>query len=76
MRFTVTSGVGVNEVVHLSESARTALEQVLALLGRTRNGVRILDEGGSHRTPAELCLLAAREVAMLPDDEAELPTAS
>ena len=75
MRFTVTSRVGVNEVVYLSESARTALEQVLVLLGRTRNDVRIFDEGGSHRTPTELCLLAAREVAMLPD-EADLPPAS
>jgi hypothetical protein len=69
MKFTVTSRVGVNEVVARSESARAALEQVLVLLGRKRNHVRIFDEDGSHRTPAELCLLAAREVAMLPDDE-------
>jgi hypothetical protein len=69
MRFTVISRVGVTEVADRSESARAALEQVLALLGRKRNDVRIFDEDGSHRTPAELCLLAAREVAMLPDDE-------
>jgi hypothetical protein len=69
MRFTVTSGVGVTEVVDRPESARAALEHVLVLLGRERNDVRIFDEDGSHPTPAELCLPAAREVAMLPDDE-------
>jgi hypothetical protein len=69
MKFTVTSGVGVTEVVDLPESVRAALEQVLVLLGRKRNDVRIFDEDGWHRTPAELCLLAAREVAILPDDE-------
>ena len=68
MKFTVTSRVGVNEVVARSESARAALEQVLVLLGRKRNDIRIFDEDGSRRTPAELCLLAAREVAMLPDE--------
>jgi hypothetical protein len=61
MKFTVTSKVGVNEVVDRSNSARAALEQVLAILGRKRNNVRIFDEDGSRRTPAELCLLAARE---------------
>jgi hypothetical protein len=60
MKFTVTSGAGFTEVVDRSESARATLELVLALLGRKR---------GSHRTPAELCLLAAREVATLPNDE-------
>jgi hypothetical protein len=69
MKFTVTSRVGGSEVVDRPESARAALEQVLVLLGRKRNNVHIFDEDGSHRTPAELCLLAAREVAMLPDDE-------
>jgi hypothetical protein len=69
MRFTVTSRVGVTEVADRSESARAALEQVLVLLGRKRNDVRIFDEDGSQRTPAELCLLAAREATMLPDDE-------
>jgi hypothetical protein len=76
MRFTVTSRIGGAEVVDRPESARAALEQVLMLLGRRRNGVRIFDEDGSHRTPAELCLLAAREIAMLPDDEADLPNPS
>jgi hypothetical protein len=52
-----------------SESARAALEQVLVLLGRKRNNVHIFDEKGQRRTPGELCLLAAREVTMLPDDE-------
>jgi hypothetical protein len=66
MKFTVTSGAGVTD---RSESARAALELVLALLGRKRNDIRIFDEYGSHRTPAELCLLAAREVATLPDDD-------
>jgi hypothetical protein len=41
---------------------------VLALLGRTRTDVRIFDEDDRRRTPAELCLLAAQEVAMLPDE--------
>jgi hypothetical protein len=45
------------------------LEQVLVLLGRKRNNVHIFDEKGQRRTPAELCLLAAREVTMLTDDE-------
>ena len=54
MKFTVTSKVGVNEVVDRSNSARAALEQVLVLLGRKRNDVRIFDEDGSRRTPAEL----------------------
>ena len=69
MKFTVTSRVGVTEVVDRHESARAALEQVLALLGRKRNDVRIFDDFGLRRTSAELCLLAAREVTMLPDDE-------
>ena len=68
MRFTVTSGVGVTEVVDRPESARPALEPFLMLLGRKRNDVRIFDEDGWRRTPAELCLLAAQEVAMLPDE--------
>ena len=33
MKFTVTSGAGVTEVVDRPESARAALEHVLALLG-------------------------------------------
>jgi hypothetical protein len=69
VKFTVTSKVGVTEVVDRSESAWAALEQVLVLLGRKRNNVHIFDEKGRRRTPAELCLLAAREVTMLPDDE-------
>ena len=69
MKFTVTSRVGVTEVVDRPESARAALEQVLVLLGRKRNNVHIFDEKGQRRTAADLCLLAAREVAMLPDDE-------
>ena len=68
VKFTVTSGAGVTEVVDRPASARTALELVLALLGRKRNDVRIFDEDGWRRTPAELCLLAAQEVAMLPDE--------
>jgi hypothetical protein len=68
MKFTVTSRVGVTEVVDRPASAWTALELVLALLGRKRNNVRIFDEDGSRRSPAELCLLAAQEVAMLPDE--------
>jgi hypothetical protein len=68
MKFTVTSGVGRHEVVNRPESARDALEQVLALLARRRNDVRIFDEDGWRRTPADLCLLAAQEVAMLPDE--------
>ena len=68
MKFTVTSGAGITEVVDRPASARMALELVLALLGRKRNNVRIFDEDGRRRTPAELCLLAAREVAMLPDE--------
>ena len=68
MKFTVTSRVGVTEVVDRPESARAALEQVLMLLGRKRKNVHIFDEKGQRQTPAELCLLAAREVTMLPDD--------
>jgi hypothetical protein len=68
MKFTVTCGIGATEVVDRSESARAALERVLALLARKRNDVRIFDEDGWRRTPAELCLLAAQEVAMLPDE--------
>ena len=67
MKFTVTSRVGVTEVVDRPGSAWTALEQVLVLLGRKRN-IHIFDEKGQRRTPAELCLLAAQEVAMLPDE--------
>jgi hypothetical protein len=68
MRFTVTSGAGVTEVVDRLESARAALEHVLVLLGRKRNDVRIFDEDGWRRTLADLCRLAAQEVAMLPDE--------
>jgi hypothetical protein len=68
MKFTVTSGFGVTEVVDRPESARAALERVLGLLARKRSDIRIFDEDGWRRTPAELCLLAAQEVAMLPDE--------
>jgi len=68
MKFTVTSGVGVTEVIDHPASARAALELVLALLGRTRIDVRIFDEDGPGRSPADLCRLAANEVAMLPDE--------
>jgi hypothetical protein len=68
MKFTVTSGAGFTKVVDRHASARAALEEVLALLARKRNDVRIYDEDGSRRTPAELCLQAAQEVAMLPDE--------
>jgi hypothetical protein len=68
MKFTLTSRIGVTEVVDRPESARAAFEQVLVLLGRKRRNVQIIDENGRCRTPAELCLLAAREVAMQPDD--------
>jgi hypothetical protein len=68
MRFTVTSRDGGTEFVDRPEGARAAFERVLVLLGRKRNDVRIFDEDGWRRTPAELCLLAAQEVAMLPDE--------
>ena len=68
MKFTVTSGAGVTEVVDRLESAKAALEHVLVLLGRKRNDVRIFDEDGRRRSPADLCRLAADEVAMLPDE--------
>ena len=68
MKFTVTSGTGVTKVVDRPASARTALELVLALLGRKRNDIRIFDEEGRRRTPADLCRLAADEVGMLPDE--------
>ena len=67
MKFTVTSGAGVTEVVDRPASASAALEQVLALLGRKRNDVRVFDEDGRRRTLADLCRLAAQEVAMLHD---------
>jgi hypothetical protein len=68
MKFTVTSGAGVTEVVDRPASARAALEQVLVLLGRKRNDVCVFNEDGRRRTPADLCRLAAQEVAMLHDD--------
>jgi hypothetical protein len=68
MKFTVTSWAGLTEVVDRPESATAALERVLMLLGLKRNDVRIFDEIGWRRTPADLCRLAAREVAMLPDE--------
>jgi hypothetical protein len=68
MKFTVTSGAGVTEVVDRPASARAALELVLALLGPKRNDVCVFDEDGRRRTPADLCRLAAQEVAMLHDD--------
>jgi hypothetical protein len=68
MKFTVTSGAGVTEVTDHPTSARAALELVLALLGRTRTDVRIFDEDGRRRNAADLCRLAADEVATLPDE--------
>jgi hypothetical protein len=68
MKFTVTSGEGAAKVVDRPANARTALELVLALLGRQRRDIRIFDEDGRRRTPADLCRLAADEVAMLPDE--------
>jgi hypothetical protein len=44
MKFTVTSGAGVTEIVDRPESAKAALEHILGLLGRKRNDVRISDE--------------------------------
>ena len=55
MKLTVTSGAGVTEVVDRHASARAAPEQVLALLGRKQNDVRIFDEDGRRRSPADLC---------------------
>jgi hypothetical protein len=69
MRFTVTCGVGVSEVVDRPERARAALEHVIVLVGRKRNDVRIFDGGDWRRTPADLCRRAAQEVAMLPDHQ-------
>ena len=69
MKFTVTSGAGVTEVADRPESAKAALKRVLVLLGRKRNDVRIFDEDGWRRTQADLCRLAAREVAVLLPDE-------
>ena len=51
MKFTVTSMVGVTEVVDRPESARAALEQVLVLLGRKRNNVHILMRGAGVQPP-------------------------
>ena len=68
MKFTVTSGAGVNEVIGRPTSARAALELVLALLGRTRTDFRIFDEDGRRRSPADLCRLAADEVTVLPEE--------
>ena len=68
MKFIVSSGAGVTEVVDRPESAKAALEHVLVLLGRKRTPVRIFDEDGRRRSPADLCRLAADEVAMLPDE--------
>ena len=67
-KFIVTSGAGVTEVIDRPASARAALELVLALLGRTLTDVRIFDEDGRRRSPADLCRLAADEVATLPDE--------
>jgi hypothetical protein len=71
MKFTVISGAGITEIIDRPASARTALELVLTLLGRKRKDVLIFDEDGWRRTPADLCRLAAKEVAkevaMLPD---------
>jgi hypothetical protein len=44
MKFTVTSGAGVTEVVDRHPSAKAALEHVLVLLGHKRSDVRIFDE--------------------------------
>ena len=52
MKFTVTSGAGVTEVIDRPASARAALELVLALLGRRRTEVRIFDEDGRRQSPA------------------------
>jgi hypothetical protein len=68
MRFTLTSGVDVAEVVDRPESARAALKQVLALLARKRNDVHIFDEDGRRLSPADLCRPAVQEVAMLFDE--------
>ncbi|MBV8898395.1 MAG: hypothetical protein JO051_17895 [Acidobacteriaceae bacterium] len=64
MKFTVASGTGIDRPA----AAKTALELVLTLLGRPGNDIRIFDERGRRRTPADLCRLAADEVAMLPDE--------
>ena len=76
MKFTVTSGASITDVVDRHPSAKAALEHVLVLPGHKRSDVRILDEDGWRRTPADLCRLAAQEVAKLPmnQDGASEPT--
>jgi hypothetical protein len=74
MRFTVTCGVGVSEVVDRPERARAALEHVIVLVGRKRNDVRIFDEDGWRRTPADVCRLAARKLQCCPIIKTELLT--
>jgi hypothetical protein len=68
MKFTVTSGAGFTKAVDRHASARAALERVLALLARKRDDVRIYDEDGSRRTPAELCCSQLKRLQCCPDE--------
>jgi hypothetical protein len=61
MRFVITSGTGIREIVEQRKDARSAHQHVLRLLSFKRPGVRIFDADGQSVGPEKLRRLADAE---------------
>jgi hypothetical protein len=61
MRFVITSGTGIREIVDERPDARSAHEHVLSLISHKRPCVRIFDPDGNHVSVEKLRDLARRE---------------
>jgi hypothetical protein len=61
VRFVITSGSGVREVVDQRKDAKSALDCVLTLVKRHRPNVRVFDEDGKLRSLNDLHRIAAEE---------------
>ena len=61
MRFVITSGTGVREVVDQRKDAKSALECALTLVKRRRQNVRVFDEDGKPRSLNDLHRFADEE---------------
>ena len=46
MRFTITSGTGIREIVDRRDHAASAYKHVMALVSAKRSSIRIFDEDG------------------------------
>jgi hypothetical protein len=61
MRFVITTGTGLREIVNERKDARSALECALTHMKRHRPNIRIFDEDGKSRSLNDLHRLADQE---------------